>query len=105
MEKTRRYSVIVSDRAQQMLGIHIRFLAKVNPSTARKTASEIMKAIRSLTRMPHRFSFLNEQYIPPNKYHKVFVKNWYLILYQVKDQTVYVDYIIDTRQDYQHLIK
>ncbi|HHY30897.1 MAG TPA: type II toxin-antitoxin system RelE/ParE family toxin, partial [Syntrophaceticus sp.] len=49
--------------------------------------------------------FLESEFIPPNKYHKMFVEKWYLILYQVKDQTVYVDYIVDCRQDYGWLVR
>ena len=30
MSERRKYKVIVSDRAKQMLGVHIRFLAQVN---------------------------------------------------------------------------
>lgn len=105
MEQTPRYKVIVSDRARQMLGIHIRFLANVSPASARKTKTEIMKVIRSLNTVPQRFSFLDAEHIPPNKYHKVYVENWYLVLYQIKDQTVYVDYIVDCRQDYGWLVK
>lgn len=59
-----------------------------------------MDAIRSLKEMPERFPFLEAEFIPYNKYHKMFVEKWYLILYQIKDQTVYVDYIVDCRQDY-----
>ena len=40
-----------------------------------------------------------------NKYHKMFVEKWYLILYQIKDQIVYVDYIVDCRQDYRWLVR
>jgi plasmid stabilization system protein ParE len=105
MGKVPRYKVIVSDRARQMLGIHVRFLASVSPPAARKMRSEIVKAIRSLATMPERFPFLDDEPIPPNKYHKLFVENWYLVLYQVKDNTVYVDYIVDCRQDYGWLIK
>jgi plasmid stabilization system protein ParE len=96
---------MVSARTQQMLGVHVRFLAKVSATAARKTKSELMKAIRALTTMPERFPFIEAEHIPPNKYHKLYVENWYLILYQVKDQTVYVDYIVDCRQDYGWLIR
>lgn len=64
-----------------------------------------MEAIRSLYEMPHRFPFLNTHCASPNKYHKLFVRKWYLVLYQVKDQTIYVDYILDCRQDYEWLIR
>lgn len=99
------YDVIVSDRAKQMLGVHVRFLANISAASARKTKTELLKAIRSLAKLPGRYPFLDAEHIPPNKYHKLFVENWYLILYQVKDQTVYVDYIVDCRQDYRWLMK
>ena len=88
-----------------MLSVHVRFLAGINAVAARKTKSELVKAIRSLATMPGRFPFLDTEHIPPNKYHKLFVENWYLILYQIKDLTVYVDYIVDCRQDYGWLIQ
>ena len=64
-----------------------------------------MDAIRSLYQMPERFPFLNAEFIPTNKYHKMFAEKCYLILYQVKDQMVYVDYIVDCRRDYEWLVR
>lgn len=105
MEKKVQYKVIVSDRARQMLVGHVRFLAQKSPTAARKVKNDLMDAIRSLHQMPERFPFLEAEFIPPNKYHKMFVEKWYLILYQIKDQTVYVDYIVDCRQDYGWLVR
>ena len=99
-----RYKVIVAERAKTMLGVHIKFLAQVSPTAARDTKTRLLTAIRSLTEMPERFPFLNEEFVPKNKYHKMFVGNWYLVLYQIRDNTVYVDYIVDCRQDYSWLI-
>ena len=104
MEKKIQYKVIVADRARQMLVGHVRFLAQKSPAAARKAKNDLMNAIRSLSIMPERFPFLTAEFIPPNKYHKMFVEKWYLILYQIKDQTVYVDYIVDCRQDYEWLL-
>ena len=100
-----KYKVIISDRAKEMLGMHVRFLAQVNKSAARKLKERLVSEIRSLQNMPQRYSFFNEPYIPANKYHKLYVDNWYLVLYQIKDDTVYVDWIMDCRQDYQWLIR
>lgn len=101
----KKYKVIISDRARQMLGAHICFLAQVNKEAAISKKKELMDAMRSLDRMPQRFPFFQEAYIPPNKYHKLFVAKWYLILYQIKDDTVYIDYILDCRKDYSWLIR
>jgi plasmid stabilization system protein ParE len=105
MERKPQYKVIVSDRIRQMLASDVWFMAQKSPSAARRVKNELMDAIRFLYQMPERLPFLEAEFIPPNKYHKMFVEKWYLILYQVKDQTVYVDYIVDCRQDYGWLVR
>lgn len=101
----RKYNVIVSQRAFDMLKEHIAFIANVDKNAAVKTKGKLLDAFRSLEEMPQRFPFFNEQYIPPNKYHKMYVEKWYLILYQIKDDTVYIDFVVDCRQEYDWLIK
>jgi plasmid stabilization system protein ParE len=105
MEKNPQYRVIVSDHARQMLTAHVRFLAQKSPADARRIKDDLLEAVRSLHRMPERFPFLNAEFIPVNKYHKMFVAKWYLILYLIKDQTVYVDSIVDCRKDYRWLVQ
>lgn len=99
-----KYKVIISDRAKQMLGAHVRFLAQVNKPAASKLKSRLIENIRSLQEMPQRYPFFNEDHMTPNKYHKMYVENWFLVLYQVKDDTVYVDWIVDCRRDYEWLL-
>lgn len=105
MENDIAYMVIVADQASHMLAAHIRFLAERSTTAAHKTRNELMTAMASLKNMPERYPFLTADFIPPNKYHKMLVKEHYLILYQVKDKFVYVDYIVDCRQDYTWLIR
>lgn len=105
MENKPQYKVIVSDRARQMMAGHVRFLAQKSPTAARKVKNDLMDAIRSLYHMPERYPYLNAEFIPLNKYHKMFVEKRYLVLYQIKDQTVYADYILDCRQDYRWLMQ
>lgn len=105
MVSNNKYKVIVSDRAKRMLGTHIRFIAQVNKEAATAKKKEIMIAMRSLSQMPQRFPFFKELYITPNKYHKMFIEKWYLVLYQIQDDKVYVEYILDCRKDYNWLIK
>lgn len=101
----KKYTVIVSERAKQMLGTHIRFLARIDKKAARDIKEQLITAMSSLEEMPQRFGFFEEPYIPHNKYHKMFVPKWYLILYQIRDDTVYVDYILDCRKEYNWLVK
>lgn len=105
MEKDKQYKVIVSDRARQMLAGHVRFLAQKSPAAARKVKNNLINAISSLSTMPERFPFLSAEFIRRNKYHKMFVEKYYLVLYQIKDETIYVDYLVDCRQDYGWLVQ
>lgn len=105
MAANSKYKVIVSDRAKRMLGTNILFMAQINKDAAVAKKKEIMAAMRSLKHMPKRFPYFEELYITSNKYHKMFIEKRYLVLYQIKDDTVYVEYILDCRKDYRWLIK
>ena len=100
-----QYNIIVSERTRQMLAGHVRFLAQKSPDAARRVKTDLLNGIRSLSQMPERFPFLDNEFITPNKYHKMIVAKRYLILYQIKDLTVYVDYVVDCRQDYAWLLQ
>lgn len=104
MTENKKYKVIVSDRAKRMLGTHIRFMAQVNKEAAAAKKKEMIAAMHSLCQMPQRFPFFEGLYIPSNKYHKMFLERWYLVLCQIQDDTVYVEYILDCRKDYSWLI-
>ncbi len=104
MADNKKYKVIISDKAKNMLGIHIKFLANVDKNAAIKKKKQIVDALNSLSEMPQRFPFFEEMFIPSNKYHKMYIENWYLVLYQIQDDVVYVDYILDCRKDYNWLI-
>lgn len=44
----KKYKVIVSDRAKQMLGVHFRFMTQVNKEAAAAKKKELITAMRSL---------------------------------------------------------
>ena len=100
-----RYNVIVSERAKRMLDRHVRFIAEQNEDAARRIAQELLQAARTLTDMPQRYPFFHHAYIPPNKYRKMVVTKHYLLLYQIRDDTVFVDFVVDCRQEYAWLLE
>ncbi|MEG0357558.1 MAG: type II toxin-antitoxin system RelE/ParE family toxin [Christensenellaceae bacterium] len=102
---TKQYKVIVSECSKEMLAQHIKFLADYDMDAARKVKVKLIEAFSSLKAMPNRYPFFEEEFIPPNKYHKMFVENWYLVLFQIKDNIVYIDYVLDCRQDYSWLMR
>ena len=100
----KRYEVTVSERAASMLVNHIRFLANVSVEAAKKLHKELIAEIKALEFMPESYPWLSCDEIPANKYRKKLAAKRYLLIYQIKDDKVYVDYVLDCRQDYKWLV-
>ena len=100
-----QYKVIISEQAREHLLLHVRFLAGISKTAAHKLRQRLIEEIRSLDQMPSRYPFFNESFMPPNMYHKLYFENNYLVIYQIQDQTVYVEWIVDCRQDYRWLLR
>ena len=90
-----QYKVFVSEQAIRMLKLNIAFIAEVNVEASSKLKKAIMDGIRSLEYMPKRYPFFNEEYMLPNKYRKMVINKYYFVLYQIQDDVVNVDYILD----------
>lgn len=104
-EKNDRYRVIISNRAAEMLVSHAAFLAQASESAAGRLVDAFQEAANSLEILPHRCPWLAGEFIPVHTYRYLIFEKRYLMIYQVKDKTVYVDYIVDCRQDYGWLVK
>ena len=103
MGKQNKYCVIVSERAAQMLVSHAAFLAQVSPDAAERLTSAFEKAANSLEMMPQRCPWLTGEYIPKNAYRYILFEKRYMIVFQIADDIVYADYVLDCRQDYSWL--
>lgn len=87
-----------------MLVAHAAFLARVSPEAAEKLTAEFEKTAKSLEFMPQRCPWLSGEYIPARTYRFILFRKHYMILFQIVDDVVYADYVIDCRQDYHWLI-
>ena len=94
----RKYRVAISGEARRLLTEHVYFLARVNPVAAKNLQTKIMEAVRSLETLPERYPYLD-----PNDrrslYRKLVVPDNHLIIYTVHEDAVYVEYVLDGRQD------
>ena len=102
--KSKKYTVIISDEAAQMLVSHSRFLAQVSETAALKIIDEFNEKVKSLEEFPERNPGLSDPLIPAGKYRKILMEKRYLLIYQLKGSTVYVDAVLDCRQDYGWLL-
>ena len=105
MVQNKLYEVKISEEAQRGLGRIVSFVALYSIQAARVLKKDIIAGISSLRLFPERTPFLEGEFIPFNKYHKLVLRRNYLVIYQIKDDTVFVDYVIDCRQDYEWLIR
>lgn len=98
--ENKRYTVVISDAATQMLIAHARFLAQVSEHAAMGLIENFQVKTKSLEQFPERNLWLVDPPIPSGKYRKLLLEKRYLLIYQVKENTVYLDAVVDTRQDY-----
>ncbi len=103
-EPNKQYQVIVSSKAAQMLVSHAAFLAQVSEAAAERLVVAFELSAKSLADMPGRCPWFTGDFIPRNRYRKLIFADRYLLIYQIWDDLVYVDYVIDCRQDYGWLI-
>jgi len=88
-----------------MLVFHAAFLAQVSSEVAERLTAEFEKAAVSLEIMPQRCPWLTGEYIPRNAYRFILFDKCYMIIFQIMDDIVYADYVVDCRQDYGWLIR
>ena len=98
--KNEIYTVGISDRASEMLVYHARFLANVSETAAERLISEFELQAKSLRKQPERFPWLSHPMLPEHKYRKLLFEKRYLLIYQIKGGSVYIDAMVDCRQDY-----
>jgi len=98
-----KYRVVIQAPAVEMLLHHTRFLAKVSEAAAKKLADEFTKQAKTLETMPERCPWLIDQLIPEHKYRKLIFAKRYMLIFQVIGNDVYVDAMVDCRQEYSWL--
>ncbi len=100
----RLFKVVISEGATQMLVSHARFLAQVSEVAAIRLIEDFQDKAKSLEEFPERNPNLIDPLITPGKYRKLLLEKRYLLIYQIKGSVVYVDAVVDTRQDYGWLL-
>jgi len=100
----KEYTVVIQDPATGMLLEHARFLAQVSENAAYRLVDEFYNNAKSLEHMPERCPWLSDINIPSKKYRKLILEKRYLILFIIREDTVYIDAVVDCRQDYGWLL-
>ena len=82
-----------------MLLRHMKFLANVSVPASRKFLSAFKDAKAQLSTFPLSGPFADDPALPAQTYRKCLYYGRYNILYEVGDNSVYIDAIVDCRQE------
>jgi len=99
MTAGREYQLVVSEETVQMIGRHAHFLYQSSASAAERLVETYEKAVSSLITLPQRCPWYKGSGVPQNKFRYLIFEKRYALLFQIKEDTVYVDYAVDCRQD------
>ena len=103
-EREDTYQVIVSKRAAHQLANQAAFVARLDERLAHSLVKEFNEAAQSLQRFPYRYPAIRSAECVTDKYRKMVFNKRYILIYQIKGETVYIEFVIDGRQDYQWLL-
>ena len=91
------YSVIVASRADEMLLRHMEFLARVSLPAAKRFRKEFASLLEELKQ--NQFPWETDPNLPEHTYRKALFFRRYKALFLVEESNVYLDAVVDCRQD------
>ena len=92
------YKVVVSPAVNDRMMEHFEFLARVSETAAHNLLDVLANDMLSLQTLPFRNPVYDRPYVTPLKYRYMVSNKWYRIVYQIVDDTVFVDDVQDIRQ-------
>ena len=97
-----KYNVTIARRADRMLIRHTEFLAKISLVAARRLLAGFRTSTTRIANNPFQFPYADETDapgIPPETYRKCLFDGRYKAFFLVDGEDVYIDVIIDSRQE------
>lgn len=90
------YNIDIDKDAINMLVDHVSFLKRVSYKAASRLNIEFYEGVQRIIENPYGYTYLDEN----KTYRKYIFYKRYLIIYLVEKNIIYIDYIVDTRQNY-----
>ena len=97
-EADKKYKVIVDPAVNDRMYDHFEFFARVNALAAERLLDQLTDDMQSLEYLPYRNPVFNRPYLKSGKYRYMVSYERYLIVYQIVDNTVFIDDVQDSRQ-------
>jgi len=95
----KKYHVSISPSANDRMYDHFAFLAQVSENAARDLLNQLINDIQSLEYMPEINPYFDRPYLEKRKYRYKLSYHRYRIVYQIKNDSIFVEDIQDCRQN------
>lgn len=95
----KKFKVILARRVDGMLLKHVEFLARVSIPAAKKFRNEFGHLLQRLGENPMQFPLEEEVRLPEGAYRSALFAKRYKAIFLVEGETVYLDAVLDCRQD------
>ena len=99
MEPKEDFQVIIDPSVNERMAEHFEFLSRVSEEAANLLLDKLIEDMRSLEEDPYRFPEYNKPYLPVGKYRRKVSDEKYSIIFEIDGRYIYVDDIMDNRQD------
>ena len=93
------YNIVFSSRVDKMVTDHVSFIARVSISAAKQFRRELADILKRIEDNPYQFPVDTDLNLPEDMYRKALFAKRYKVLFMLENQTVYVDAIVDCRQN------
>ena len=97
------YQIILARRVDGMLLRHVSFLARVSVPAAKKFRAEFAHLLERLAQNPMQFPVEEELNLPSGQYRSAPAAKRSKAVFMVEVSTVYLDAVLDCRQDHSDL--
>lgn len=97
-----KYNIILSSRVDGMLMRHVSFLARVSLPAAKRFRAEFGELLKRIAENPFQFPVETDPNLPNGMYRKALFAKRYKALFTVEEKTVFLDAVVDCRQDTAH---
>ena len=93
-----KYKVIIARHVAEQVMKHVEFISNVSPEFAGEFVTGLDEVVARIGDNPFQFQ-VDTAFDNPEKYRRAIFAKWYKCIFIVEETTVFIDSIVDCRQD------
>jgi len=97
--ENKKYSVYIRDTCLDSLDAHVAFLANVSVEASKNLVHAFWETAKDLSTFPERNICLRFAIKPGAVFRRANLGNYHAVLYEIEDDVVYIEAVLDLRQN------